>query len=228
MATGGLPYQAWLNWVVNDKCNFFCPYCVAGNSWKYGDYHSIDVQRVLQTLSRDGRTFLVRFTGGGEPFLVSNLVEVCVELTKAHYIGFNTNLISKRVEHLMQQVDPSRIHDVVASLHFSELERQGLVNRFLNHAHLLLSKGVNVSFMGVAYPGFRDKIKSYLEFYKSHGIPVTMFPYVGTYEGKVYPDSYTPEEIEMFALSAVTANRHFVPQILRDVALNEMRLRGTA
>ena len=220
---GDVPFEAWLHWIVNDKCNFYCSYCVAGNSWKVGDYEEIDVPKVLKTLERDGRTFLVRFTGGGEPFLVSNLVELSLALSKKHYLGFNTNLISKRIGQLVERVDPQKIWNIVASLHFAELERQGLEARFIKQGRMLLDAGIATLFYGVAYPGIIAEFSAYRDRYLSQGIPVEMLPYIGTFEGKEYPLSYTADEIELFGLNNASVNSQYVPQIQSDVLLTISR-----
>lgn len=212
-----VPFEAWLHWVVNDKCNFYCSYCVAGNSWKFGDYEEIDISKVLETIQKDGRTFLIRFTGGGEPFLVSNLVELSLALSEKHYLGFNTNLISKRIQELAERVDPRKIWNIVASLHFAELERQGLEARFVKHGRMLLDAGIPTLFYGVAYPGIIGRFTAYRDQYLSQGIPVEMLPYIGMYEGKDYPAAYTAEEIELFGLNKLSINSQYVPQIQLDV-----------
>ena len=218
-----VPFEAWLHWIINDKCNFSCSYCVAGNSWKVGDYEEIEIPKVLKTLEKDGRTFLVRFTGGGEPFLVSNLVELSLALSKKHYLGFNTNLISKRIQHLVERVDPQKIWNIVASLHFAELERQGLEARFIKHGRMLLDAGISTLFYGVAYPGIAAQFGMCRNRYLSQGIPVEMLPYIGTFEGKEYPLSYTEDEIELFGLNRSSINSQYVPQIQSDVLLTIKR-----
>jgi molybdenum cofactor biosynthesis enzyme MoaA len=204
-------YDAWLQWIVNDKCNFSCGYCVAGNSWKYNEYMKLDSDKILNTLARTGKTYLIRFSGGGEPFLVSNLDSVCLELAKRHYLGFNTNLIPKPVERLFSTLDPSRVVQVNASVHFAELERQELFGRFIRHGRLLLERGVPVTFAGIAFPEYRDRFTDWLKMFEDNGIFVRLDPYIGEYGGRRYPESYDADDLTFFKLTESRVASHITP-----------------
>ena len=123
----------------------------------------------------------------------------------------------------MEKVDPQKILNIVASLHFAELERQGLEARFIKHARMLLDAGITTLFYGVAYPGIATQFSTYRDRYLSQGIPVEMLPYIGTFEGKEYPSSYTADEIELFGLDRSSINSQYVPQIQSDVLLTIKR-----
>lgn len=193
-----VPYDAWLHWVVNDVCNLACPYCSAGNSWKYDTYAPIDIDTFLQSIERTGKTFLVRFTGGGEPFLTRNLPELCLRLAERHYLAFNTNLIPARARQLFSQLSPDRVDNLHCSVHFAELERQDLHARFIDTAQMVMARGFNTTFAAVAYPGHRDRLPQWLDMYRSHGIRIILAPFNGEWDGKTYPQSYSEDDIHYY------------------------------
>ena len=77
------PYDFWLHWYLSDRCYMTCAYC---SGWQHGDLaykpiSTINIPELIATLDKTGLIFRISFTGGGEPFLVPNLTEACLELT---------------------------------------------------------------------------------------------------------------------------------------------------
>jgi hypothetical protein len=204
--------DAWIHWAINDKCNFSCAYCTAGNSWKFDDYKEIDIEKFVRNLEATGKTFLVRFTGGGEPFLVKNLPELCLRISGKHYLGFNTNLIPKPIQTLFEKLPPERVYEILASVHFAELDRQELKDRFVRHGQLLISRGFNVHFVAVAYPEFHTHYPAWIREYGEKGIKVKMVPYVGVHNNRRYPEEYTQEDIEYYGFENTDIAPFNVPQ----------------
>jgi molybdenum cofactor biosynthesis enzyme MoaA len=197
-----VPYDAWLHWIVNDTCNFSCAYCSAGNSWKYDSYDAIDIDKVVHSIERTGKTFLVRLTGGGEPFLTRNLPELCLRLAERHYLGFNTNLIPARARTLFSQLSPSRVVELHCSVHFAELERQDLHARFIDTAQMVMARGFLTAFTGVAYPRDKERLPEWVEMYRRHGIAVKLTPFRGECDGKTYPQAYTEAEERLYGFTS--------------------------
>jgi MoaA/NifB/PqqE/SkfB family radical SAM enzyme len=193
-------YDAWLHWNVSSQCNFGCDYCFGKTTPNASNIHSIDVEKLLHTLDKTEKTFRISFTGG-EPFLIPNIIEACREITKQHYVSFNTNLVLNRVREFSNTVDPDRVLNVHASLHFEELLSKSLINKFVKHFQLLEHLGFNVYAEAVAHPRILAKVDEYKSIMQREKIPYTYAPFYGLYGDRTYPESYTTEEKELFGLT---------------------------
>ncbi len=195
------PPDAWLVWFPTYRCIFNCEYCFFLNPIKRtAPAEPIDVPSLVSALDRSGRTVRLSFGGGGEPFLVPNLVEACQAVTRDHYISFTTNLISKNVPRFAQVIDPSRVVLLIASLHIKELERLRLVDRYVRHYRLCAERGFPISPDAIAYPPLRPEADRYREAFGRLGVPLKFSPFIGMHDGRFYPDSYTDEDIALFGL----------------------------
>lgn len=192
-------YDAWLHWAVTDRCNLNCAYCSTANK-KTARLPEINIPLLMATLERTKKTFRITFSGGGEPFLVPNLVEACMELTKKHYISFNTNLTNPRVKEFAVKINPGRVTRIGASLHIKELERTHLVERYVNHFLLLKEGGFRVRAKEVAYPSLCEEAEQYKEKFQGMGIELRFSPFLGECRGRKYPSSYTDKELKAFGL----------------------------
>lgn len=164
----------------------------------------IDIPGLLNALDQTGKTFRVTFTGGGEPFLLPNIVEAAVALVEKHYLSFNTNLTSPRVRKLAERLDPARVL-IHASFHTRELERKKLLRRFIENFLICKENGFEIYAQEVAHPSLLSDVESYRKLLQAEGIVLTFGPFKGEYMGRSYPDSYTEEEIEVFNLAQKSA-----------------------
>ena len=199
-----LSYDVWLQWSLTDCCNLRCTYCISGINKGIpvgsSSLKKFDIPALLKTLSATGKTFLIGFTGGGEPFIVPNLVEACIAITEHHYIQFNTNLTLPAVRRLAEQVNPEKIKHIIASCHTQELKKKNLLNTYIKHYHLFKNKGVNVVASEVGYPGLLPEVASLRKEFSDKGVNISFGPYIGEFEGKTYPAAYSDEEIELLGL----------------------------
>jgi len=194
------PYDYWLLWRVEDRCNLNCEYCFPNTIKSSADVSEINISDLTRTLNATNKTFLISFTGGGEPFLVPNIIEACREITKNHFISFNTNLTAERVEEFCEEIEPQQVSYIIASLHIEELEKRILLEKYIRHFKAYQKKGFNIIANEVAYPPLFDKVQKYRDLLRVRGIHLTFSPFIGTYDGKVYPDSYVNEEYRVFGL----------------------------
>ena len=198
----GVPdYDAWLHWVVQDRCNLNCNYCYSFDSdaKKQGAIFSINIPALIHTLNKTNTTFRISFTGG-EPFLTPNIIEACIEITKQHYIAFNTNLTATRFKEFGANINPERVIHITASVHIAELETYNLTYRFIDNYVVLREKGFSIDAIEVGHPSLLNHVQKYKDAFKRKGLDIAFGPFVGEYEGRQYPDSYTQEEIHIFDL----------------------------
>jgi len=215
-------HDAWLHWNATNRCNFNCLYCFSHDDpqKKSGELPKINIPELIRSLDEANKVFKIRFTGGGEPFLVPNIVEACLEITKKHYVGFNTNLICDNVKDFAEKIDPERVANINASLHIKELEKYNLVERFVSNYLLCERKGINIVASSVAYPPLADEAEKYRIFFKEKGIPVNFSFFQGSFNGKEYPRSYTEKEIEQFGLSRLWLKKNYEYQGICNAGFN--------
>ena len=215
-------YDIWLHWILTYKCNLGCAYCFNKSRLKnlkntgssrqliknyllkfvtgQANVSKINTHALLKTLDRTGKIFRLELSGGGEPFLVSNIIGACAEITKKHYIGVVTNLTSEKIREFCMLIDPGRVLSIIASLHIKELERAGLISRYIDNFLLCREKRFNVTAWEVAYPQLLAQAEEYVRFFEEKGIKLNFRPFCGRYNEKLYPGDYTPQEMKVFGL----------------------------
>jgi len=193
-------YDAWLHWNVTSQCNFDCTYCFGKTPVLKAETNIIDIAKLVKTLDNIGKVFRVSFTGG-EPFLIPNIVEACAELTRKHYVSFNSNLVLPVVKEFAEVIKPGRVLNIHASLHFEELEKKRIIETYVSNFKLLKGKGFNVYAEAVAWPEFDIKIEDYRKLLAGHGIEFGYAPYVGKLNNYDFPDSYKAEDLANYNLS---------------------------
>ncbi len=197
---GDLSYNARLTWALTNKCNFNCVYCInVYPDKKNAELPLIDIPALLKFLERSKKIFRINFTGG-EPFLVPNLIEACLEITKKHYVSFNTNLTNSRVKDFADKIDPKRVVCITATAHIKELERCRLLNAYVCHILMLQKKDFNVKNGIIARPSLMAEVDKYKQLFSEKGIELEFTPFIGMYKNKPYPFSYTDQELEIFGL----------------------------
>jgi len=166
-----------------------------------GKQVEIDTPALMRTLERTKKTFRISFTSNGEPFLVPNLVEALLEISKKHYVNFCTNLVTGRIRDFLVRVSPEKVPPITASLHVKALEKRNLLNAYMANYKLAEDKGIVIINQIVAYPPFVGEVEKYKTFFEKHGMAIQFSPFSGIYRGCEYPDSYTEDEIERFDIS---------------------------
>lgn len=161
---------------------------------------AIDIPVLINTLNKTNKIFRITFTGEGEPLLNPNIIEVCLEVTKKHYISLNTNLTSKKIEEFCKKIDPRKVVEIHASLHIKELERLRLLDVFVHNFMLCRKRGFNIIAVAVAYPKLFGEVGKYKELFKKNRIKLTFGRFQGIYHGEKYPNAYTERELEAFEI----------------------------
>lgn len=199
---GSKPYDAWLHWYLSERCNLNCDFCgyspPSGLPKAKGTVTLIDIPALLRTLEDADKIFKMSFTGAGEPFLVPNIIDACVHLTKRHYVEFVTNLTPEAITEFAHRIDPARVGVIHASLHTEALRKLGLLETYIRHYLLLREKGFAVRCAELAHPRLLDEAHALRSQFRERGIELSFTPFLGVYKGKRYPESFTGEELAQF------------------------------
>ncbi len=201
-----IDWDHFFHWHITYECQMRCNYCTVTSTDKRIDTldklrksKPIDVEAVMRTLDATGKRYHFSFIGG-EPFMLPNMTELCAALTRKHYVSFNTNLCAMPLD-FFEHVDASKVLTMHISLHIKPMEVRRLTEDFLQRAKIVHDAGVsNYYITTVAHPKLFPKIKEYTEFFGKHGIKFKLIPMLEggfSTDGKVYPDSYTEEELAM-------------------------------
>jgi MoaA/NifB/PqqE/SkfB family radical SAM enzyme len=201
-------YDAWLQWNLTSQCNFGCEYCFGKTPPNRQTIFVINTEAVLRTLESTGKIFRIGFTGG-EPFLIPNFTSACKELSAKHFISINTNLALGEADNFANEIDPARVLNVHASIHFKELIDKGLFERFISNYKILVEKEFNIYAEAIAYPGIIDKVDYYKSLADRNKIEFIYAPFFGKFEDKFYPRAYTEEELKIFDISSEQISAHY-------------------
>lgn len=201
-------YTRWLHWNITRFCNFNCEYCFSYSPYKKGEIISVDIDKIIKNLNDFDEIFRISFTGG-EPFLVKNFIELCIKLSKKHFLSFNTNLTNSLINLFINEIEPEKVLKIDASFHYSQLLKKNLLGRYINNYALLKEYSFNVSSEQVAYPGLMNKIAEINKISGENNLNLKFVPFFGKYNEKIYPQSYTEEEISMFNLDLKMLNKFY-------------------
>ncbi len=193
-------YDAWLHWDATKRCNLDCEYCFGKITDASIKVHSIKIEKLIQTLNKTKKTFRISFTGG-EPTIIPNFVEACQAITEKHYISFNSNLISKNIKQFAEIINPNRVLHIHGSFHYDELVDKNSMERFIGNFNLLKNGGFNIYAEAVAYPKMKNKLEVITKIANENFSDLTFAPFYGDYNGQTFPESYTPEELELFGIN---------------------------
>lgn len=208
------PYDIQLMWGLLEECNLKCEYCYNRDqservNWVKGPTRIIDIPSLIRTLDETGKIFRINYYGG-EPFLVPNLVEASIELTKKHFVSMNSNLVCDGVEEFASKIDPKRVANIHASLHIKQLEERALLDRYIRNFLAFKEKGFTIVAVEVAYPALVKEVKRYRKFFAKKGIKLEFNPFMGSFNGKSYPRDYTAKELKIFGLTTdVNVDAHY-------------------
>jgi len=193
-------YTKWLHWNVTRFCNFSCEYCFSHSPYKNGKLVEIDFSKVIENLEKTGEVFRISFTGG-EPFLIKDFVYFCAEISKKHYLSFNTNLTHKTIKEFACKIDPEQVIKIDASFHYSQLKEKKLLSTYLENFRLLKNAFFKINCEQVAYPGLINNINEIKQISTTHNLSLRFVPFFGVYNNNRYPVSYSEKEMEIFNLN---------------------------
>lgn len=221
-------YDAWLHWHLTFRCNLNCPFCInkiplnikriknigmtnlpgvairklRDKLKSKNNSENIKIDALMKILNKTNKTFNIGVVGG-EPFLVPDIIDAFTEITKRHYVSLNTNLSTKNIKEFAEKISPHRVVHIDASCHYTELKRHNLIDMYIENFLFCQEKGFNISAQEVGYPPLLEEIDKYKKFFKEKGIELTFGHFFGKYKGKLYPESYTQKQLELFGLEDI-------------------------
>jgi MoaA/NifB/PqqE/SkfB family radical SAM enzyme len=184
------PHRVCITWLINNKCNYRCTYCLNGFDEPPGfkilapqEWFSVweDVYKKYGTVS-------MQITGG-EPTVYLRFFEIIRYISRMHFIELQTNL-SWDPQELIKNVSPEHISRVGGSFH-PEFDKFEI---FLEKMARLQEAGFKVEINYVAYPPILDKAKEYLDVAKKSQVQFSVLSFQGEYQGKKYPENYNEVE----------------------------------
>ena len=210
--------HCFVSWLFTERCNFDCAYCSVSNPGKLrtaaravkraikrgtpvvSRRYRLDqeIDEVLERFARTGLQFTFGFTGG-EPLIYPKFAEICAKITaiEGYRIALDTNL-TVGVDDFMAAVPPEKVEYMFVSTHIVEREqREKGIDDFAAHVRHLKEEGYDLFVNYVLYPPLIGRFRADFEMLKSKGVIVKPMPFVGSYQGKKYPDAYNEDECDL-------------------------------
>jgi MoaA/NifB/PqqE/SkfB family radical SAM enzyme len=178
-------------------CNYSCEYCVVGQYNKSELKHNFNVEQYLKIIDAIIQlpfSISIRVGVCGEFFLSKDLIEGGRLLSNARNIK-HLNLITnlsfdyKRYTELLKGYNHQKIA-IVASYHPTQIRDK---RKWLDTA-LQINKEFDFAVILVAYPPLLRELPLLVNELKQAGLEVFIQGFIGNYDNKQYPYSYTAEE----------------------------------
>lgn len=154
-------------------CNLKCEYCyVSQLGWQQGKMpkftHSPKEIGCALSKERIGGTAFICLCGGGETLLPPEMPEIVKELlAQGHYVNVTSNAtVGRAFDEIIRIVpaqDLARLH-FVFSLHYLELKRLNLLDRYVDNVHKVRAAGCSFEVKINLYDGYImcvDEIKEF-------------------------------------------------------------------
>lgn len=183
-------------WDIHYACNYHCTYCYFDNRWdelsKNNIYPGTEKWINIWNDIYDKYGMCYIHISGGEPFCYPRIMELVAELSKKHKIGFDTNLFFEIKKFIRMIHTPERF-GFSSSFHPEFIS----IAEFIRNANALRSAGFNMKSINiVAYPPHVKYLQEYRAALINEGHIVTILPFRGTFNGKIYPNQYNDVEKE--------------------------------
>lgn len=188
--TGG----CFFTWDIHYACNYRCSYCYFHETWeeeaRKNRYPGLDKWKEIwgSIYERYGEAHI--HISGGEPFTYPDFIGLVEYLTGRFTVEFDTNLFFD-VEDFMKRIGPDRVKFATA-FHPQFADFEVYIKKLLKLKKAGYDLGVNY----VAFPEQLEKITVYKQRLSEVYISFDIMPFRGKYEGREYPQGYTPEEKE--------------------------------
>jgi len=180
------------------KCNYRCPYCYYAYSAKVENYFWGDIKgwhdAFKKCFGNQNLTFYLAF---GEPTLGEAFYDIVkmIEQEPKWKLRITTNL-SQDFERLMDTrlAKEGRLN-INASFH----PTQTTIEKFLKQLLYIRKQGIEVPVVYVMWPPMLKRFESDFKVFNKHNFLIHIRRFIGIYQNKQYPKSYTDKEREFIA-----------------------------
>lgn len=187
-------------WNMLYDCNYRCSYCFFEGKWaeyrKRNVYLSPDewAEHWGRISDKYGPPYLI--ITGGEPFIYPNLIEIIKRLSAiCYHINISSNS-SGDLQQFVKDIDPQKV-----SLSLSYQPQFDKLEEFIERLLFIRKHSFSGCINFVAYPPFLKDINSYKEKFTSLGESLKIIPFFGEYQGIIYPQGYTQEELKSIGIN---------------------------
>jgi MoaA/NifB/PqqE/SkfB family radical SAM enzyme len=198
------------------KCNYSCVYCIAGHGEvtesRLRHWNPTRYLNVIENVARLPFKVNIRLGVAGEFFLDKTLIKGAAWLSHQENIdavNLITNLSFKQrhFSRWLSTFDESKVA-MVASYHPSEIDNK---QEWISTAKWA-TKRYDFSVVVIAFPRDLPDLENNIEDLRQHGLEVFVQPFIGVWEGRSYPEEYSPEERQR--LKDAMYSRHDVEFLL--------------
>jgi MoaA/NifB/PqqE/SkfB family radical SAM enzyme len=185
------------SWDLHWHCNYRCPYCWWHGKWE--EFSKRSVYPGLEKLIAVWKRIYDKYgqvhieIAGGEPSIYPDFSKFILEILNYHTVSIMTNL-SGDIDPIINSTSPNVMPErfkVGATFHplFVKIEE------FLPKVVKMRRKGMAIGVLYLSYPPQIKDIPKYKKIFEENDIFFSVSTFWGEYNGKTYPDAYTPEEI---------------------------------
>ncbi len=181
---------------VRNPCNFRCDYCVA-KGFNNVPVVRMDMEAIRQAFEKIDADVIVTSLEcqGGEPTIHPQFAELVALCSEFGAVSFPSNN-SQNPQRWLPDDHASRLY-IRSALH---PEGEEMLEKYTDHARYLIDAGADFACIFIAHPERMDMIDEYRAHFEKYGIPFFPSAFIGTYEDKKYPHSYSDEEKTMLGL----------------------------
>ena len=187
-------------WNMLYSCNYRCPYCFFEGKWEeYGKrtvFLSVEqwMGHWKRIYERYGSCALV--ITGGEPFVYPDFIQLIKEISAIHYpINISSNA-SGDLSKFVSVINPERV-SVTLSFH----PEYNTIEEIIKKKRFLELNGFRNEFINLCvYPPYTIRLKEYIETAHNSNETLKVIPFIGSYNGHQYPESYSLNEKELLGL----------------------------
>lgn len=189
------PYKTFFTWNIHYDCNYHCTYCHAPKpnnlQARYVSHEKwISIWENICKMYGECEILI----SGGEPSTYPGFMDFIIILSQLHIIELCTNF-SWEVERFIERVNPKRVR-VGTSFH----PEFSTIDDFLAKIIKLKENGFEIWVNFVPWPPLLSMMKEYKRKIEDIGSKFVLQPFCGNYQGRKYPEGYTPEEKKYFEI----------------------------
>lgn len=191
-----MEYQIEADWIINNKCNYDCDYCIAHSDKFEQNEALLTPEEILTFLASSRKKWLIHFTGG-EPFLYPRFVELCTALSNEHLIALNTNFSTRNVEEFRRLIPAEKVKYINCGFHPQFRQVRETTKALIEKLSLFWESGFFVFSSCVMSPTTLGKFSEYFEIFSENNLLLVPKLLRGSYLNKRYPEEYTLKQIEI-------------------------------